>query len=209
MMSSRWRRRREVEPLADSSDPLIEGLAPITSRVRTDVSAVRQPDGSSRWTTTAITREALARHLNGGPARGVCTIKAGESVTLVGLLDFDSHGGEVGWARMSEVVGRVCEVLELVHGMEPVLFRSSGGRGVHLMLLFDDPQDAYSVRQMLIDTLKLCGLKSGAGGVAKGEVEAFPKQNEVAIGGYGNQFILPLSNQSVPLVLRDVDNALW
>ena len=64
------------------------------------------------------------RSVNGGPARGVCPIKAGESVTMVALLDFDSHKGEVSWAEMSAVVARVVDVLELVHGMHPILFRA-------------------------------------------------------------------------------------
>ena len=72
--------------------------------------------------------------MNGGPARG-CPIKAGESVTMVALLDFDSHKGEVSWAEMSAVVARVVDVLELVHGMHPILFRSSGGMGVHFIHL--------------------------------------------------------------------------
>jgi hypothetical protein len=35
--------------------------------------------------------------------------------------------------------------------------------------------------------------------VSKGEVEVFPKQTAVAPGAFGNMFVLPLSNESVPL----------
>lgn len=189
-------------------DPLIQGLRPLTDRVRTDVTAVRRPGKPAAWTSQALTPERMAQHLNGGPARGVCPVKEGESVTLVGLLDFDSHRGEVSWAAMSEVVARVVDCLSLVHGMEPVLFRSSGGAGVHVVLLFDEPQDCYSVRSFLKGVLKSCGLKDGTGGVGSEEIEVFPKQSEVAIGRHGSMFVLPLANRSVPLVLSD-EEPLW
>lgn len=188
--------------MTDPTDPLVEALRPLTRRVRTDVTAVKR-DGAQAWTKQELTDDRLARHLNGGPARGVSQIKAGESVTLVGILDFDSHGGEVGWAAMSGVVEKVAGVLEVAWGMEPILFRSSGGRGVHLYLLWDEPQDAYSVRVWLGEVLVSCGLKSGAGGLVRGEVEIFPKQDSVGPDGYGNQVVLPLAGASAPLEFRE------
>lgn len=192
--------------MSDPNNPLIAALLPLVRRVRTDVTAVKKSDGS-RWTREPLTRERLAAHLNGGPPRGVCPIKAGESVTLVGLLDFDSHKGEVSWEEMSAVVARVVDVLEIVHGMHPILFRSSGGKGVHLYLLWDGAQDAYSVRQFLKGVLESVGLKDGARGVKNGEVEVFPRQDEVGKEGYGNQFIMPLAGASVPLMLGEGE--LW
>jgi len=192
--------------VSDPNNPLIAALLPLVRRVRTDVTAVKKSDGS-RWTTQPLTRERLAAHLNGGPPRGVCPIKAGESVTMVALLDFDSHKGEVSWEEMSAVVARVVDVLQIVHGMHPILFRSSGGKGVHLYLLWDGAQDAYSVRQFLKGVLESVGLKDGARGVKNGEVEVFPRQDEVGEKGYGNQFIMPLAGASVPLMLGEGE--LW
>jgi hypothetical protein len=185
---------------------LATALTPITGRVRTDVTAVKRADGRQAWTDEPLTPERMARHLNGGPARGVCPIKAGESVTLVGLLDFDSHGGETSWEEMSRVVASVVDVLQMAWGMSPVLFRSSGGRGVHLYLLWDDPQDAYSVRMFLGDVLEACGLKAGTRGVVHGEVEVFPRQDSVPLGGFGNQVVLPLAGASVPLEIVDEED---
>src|SRR5262245_34375249 len=128
--------------MADDNSALVSALLPLVKRVRTDVTAVKRADKVQAWTNQSLTRERLQRHLNGGPARGVCPIKPGESVTMVALLDFDSHGGEVGWAEMSNVVHLVCEMMELVYGWQPILFRSSGGRGVHLYVIWDQPQDA-------------------------------------------------------------------
>ena len=191
-----------------STDPLIEALRPLTDRVRVDVTALRRTGKPAAWTREPLTDEMLARHLNGGPARGVCPIRAGESTTRVGLLDFDSHKGEVSWAQMSAVVARVVDELELVHGMSPVLFRSSGGAGVHLYLLWADDQDAYSVRAFLADVLAACGLKSGTKGVKAGEVEVFPRQDEVADDKFGNMFVLPLAAKSAPLRF-DEEDVLW
>lgn len=194
--------------MTDPSNPLIKGLRPLVERVRTDVTAVKKSDGVQAWTRQELTEERLARHLNGGPARGVCPVQEGSNVTLVALLDFDSHKGEVDWARMSAVVRSVVDVLELAWGMSPVLFRSSGGRGVHLYLLWDDAQDCYSVRAWLREVLESCGLRSGTGGVVKGEVEIFPRQDSVAAGKFGNQFVLPLAGASVPLAWGEEDQ-LW
>jgi hypothetical protein len=190
-------------------DPaIIEGLGPLIRRVRQDVSAVKKSNGEQAWTNDRITKTLIAQHLNGGPPRGVCPIKAGESTTMVALLDFDSHKGEISWTQMSAVVGQVVETLQMIHGMEPVLFRSSGGLGVHLYLLWDAPQDAYSVREFMKGVLAACGLRSGTGGLIKNQVEIFPKQDSVAADGFGNQFILPLANLSLPLQLTD-EEPLW
>ena len=108
---------------------------------------------------------------------------------------------------MSAVVARVVDVLELVHGMHPILFRSSGGMGVHLYLIWDAPQDAYSVRRFMKGVLESVGLKDGARGVRAGEVEVFPRQDRVGVDGFGNQAILPLSGKSVPLMLSEGE--LW
>lgn len=173
-------------------------LAPLIRRVRTDVTAMKVADGSSRWVREALTDERVLKHLNGGPARGVCPIKEGESVTMVGLYDLDSHGGETPWAGMVEVARLLMDTLEL-DGNAPVAFRSSGGKGIHIYLLWDEPQDAYSVRAYMTDVLTAIGYKNGAKGVQAKQIEVFPKQDRVGAGEFGNQFILPLAGKSEPL----------
>lgn len=186
------------------NNPLIEALRPLTSRVRVDVTAVRMEDGSSRWSGGPLDDQAVAQHLNGGPGRGVAFIRPGERVTSVGLLDFDSHKGEISWPTMCLTVAAVADALQLVHGVEPVVFRSSGGKGIHLYAMWREPQDAYSVRRMLADTLRGVGLKSGAKGLVHLEVEIFPKQNHVPEGKWGNQAILPFTGASELLEYDDL-----
>lgn len=180
-------------------DALARALAPIVKRVRTDVTAIKTTNGS-RWTKQALNEHTLRQHVNGGPARGVCPIRAGESVTMLGLLDLDSHKGEVPWERMLEHTLEICQALRDA-GAWPIVWRSSGGRGVHVMVLWDAPQDAYSVRSFLQSVIGLRGFKDGASGVAKGTIEVFPRQDEVDAEGFGNQFILPLAGESLPIFI--------
>jgi hypothetical protein len=188
--------------------PLIAALDPLVRRVRTDVTAIKKQGGGQVWTQEPLTPERLARHLNGGPARGVSPIKAGESVTLVALLDFDSHRGEVPWGEMAATAARVMAALGLAWGANPLAFRSSGGAGVHLIMVWDEPQDARAVRQWLAGVLAGCDLRPGTGGVRAGEVEVFPRQDRVRVGGYGNQFILPLAGRSEWLEYDDLADTL-
>jgi len=173
---------------------LIAALEPLVRRVRTDVTATKR-GGRMSWTREPLTEERLAQHLDGGAARGVCPIKAGEATTMVGLLDLDSHKGESTWEDMTAAAQPIMDELEARY-MAPVAFRSTGGRGIHIYVLWDTPQDAYSVRSELIDTIGALGYRNGTAGVARGEIEVFPKQNSVPADGFGNQFILPLAGQS-------------
>ncbi len=201
--------------MSDPNDPLIDALKPILSRVRRDKVAVKTENGLF-WTGSAksglppqsLTRERMAKHLNGGPAYGVSPLNEGSSEVSLALLDFDSHKGEVAWPEMSATVIRVVETLSLAWGAEPILFRSSGGAGVHLYLLFPGPQDAYSVRQWLAEVLTSCGLASGTKGVRYGQVEVFPRQDSVPIGGSGNQFVLPLAGRGAPLTVEEISGML-
>jgi len=181
-----------------TKDAYVKALIPVTSRVRTDITAIRTDKGVEWRRTEALTEPRLHKHLNGGPYRGCCPIQEGSSLTLLALLDFDSHKGESTWGEMAAAAMAVSEELAF-RGLEAIPFRSTGGRGIHLLIIWEDAQDARSVRHLLADVLQVCGFSNGAGGVAKKQVEIFPKQNEVAEGKCGSQFILPLAGQSVPL----------
>lgn len=177
---------------------LIDALKPILSRVRTDVTAIKVPEGGSRWVNEPLNKARLAKHLEGGLPRGCCPIKAGESTTRLAVLDLDSHKGAVTWAGMVDAAAQVTGACAM-EGVPLIPFRSSGGKGLHLFALWDEPQDAYSVRQFFVGMLAIAGFRSGTKGVQDGEIEVFPKQNSVPLTGYGNQFILPLAGESVPL----------
>lgn len=137
----------------------------------------------------------LSEHVMGGNAYGLCPIRPGESTCMAACLDLDSHKGETPWPQMLEIASAIAYGLE-IDGYHPVMWRSSGGMGIHIYLIWDTPQDAYSVREMLRDVLIAENFSSGTGGVAAGEIEIFPRQNEVPVGGFGNMFILPGSGKS-------------
>lgn len=184
--------------MADINNPLIKALEPLTSRVRVDVTAKKTKSGNSVWTKEALTPELMAKHLNGGPGRGCAFIKPGESVTSVSTFDLDSHKGEVTWGEMVKIATLLIETLEFM-GMHPIPFVSSGGSGIHIIVVWATPQDAYSVRKFMAGVLEAIGFSDGAGGVGKRQIEIFPKQDSVSADGHGNQCILPLAGKSVPL----------
>lgn len=166
-------------------------LKPLIERLCTSHAWIKGPKGP-RHVDTPFTAVSLSEHCAGSRTYGLCPIAPGESTTRVALLDFDSHDGTTSWEEMRAIVDRVVIALEL-DGYKPVLFRSSGGKGIHLFLTWDEPQEADAVRWMLFEVLNICGLKNGASGVVNGDVEVFPKQSEVAVGDCGSMFVLPLS----------------
>lgn len=172
----------------------VAALMPLVERMHRGHCWLKTADGPRRL-DERFTEFMLAEHVAGRKAYGLCPITPGTSTTRVALLDFDSHKGETPWAVMLETARNVAFALEQ-EGYTPILWRSSGGAGVHLYLLWDEPQEAYAVRVMLADALAALGLKPGTGGVARGEVEVFPKQNEVPTDGYGNMFVLPWAGKS-------------
>lgn len=178
---------------------LAAALAPLAMRVRRDICWIKSPGHAPRPIDQPLDDGRLLKHVNGGPAYGAAPIAPGTSVTLVGVLDFDSHKGQTGWGGMVDAARKVADVARLVD-LEPIAFRSSGGKGIHLYFLWDTPQDARSVRAALTEVLEACGFRNGAKGVQAGQVEVFPKQDSVEAGRFGNMFVLPLAGASVPLL---------
>lgn len=177
---------------------LVKSLKPIFSRVRTDVIALKKPGEPPVWTSLKLTAPLLTKHLNGGPYVGCAPILAGADSTLIAVLDLDSHKGETPWPEMIRIALDICGLLYMLD-YEPIAFRSTGGQGIHIYLLFDTPQDAYSVRMFLAEVLGSCGLRNGTKGIKHAEAETFPKQDSVPAGGHGNMFVLPLAGASEPL----------
>lgn len=140
----------------------------------------------------------IKHHVNGGPKVGLAPIVPGTSTTCVAVLDLDDHKKKIPWEQVANAAQNIAIALR-THGLKPIPFRSSGGRGVHLIMLWDDEQDAYSVRELLREVLEACGYKSGAKGLEFSEIEIFPKQDEVPEDGIGNMTWLPLAGESMPL----------
>ena len=203
-------------PRADSATRGREAATKLTEEHEADVSEQHLIDAVERiasyfwtgvhWEKTAggmrMVREPLKpqhleRHINGGSV-GLAPIVPGTSTTRVLVLDLDSHKGELGWDQMREVGGGITRLLRN-RGMRPFAVRSSGGRGLHIYLVWRDEQDAYSVREFARQILEARGLAAGTGGVKIGQVEIFPKSDSVELDGFGNMVILALAGESAPL----------
>jgi hypothetical protein len=207
---ARVRRVAEGQALAAWLDPLVQ-------RVWRDRSATKGP-ADPCWTDDPLDAGRLVLHARGIGPRGAGLIVPGTSTVRALALDFDSHKGETSWSDMLGVVGRVVCALQ-ARGVAPMVFRSGGGRGAHAWALWDEPQDAYSVRALAFEALAACGLRDGTGGVKAGEVEVFPKQDMVPPGGSGNFIFLPFTGQSellepalnyaAPVPLRDLLSEQW
>ena len=176
----------------------VAALMPLVDRLHRGHCWRKAPDGGMDCIKEPLDDFKIAEHVSGRKTYGVCPIIPGESTTRAALLDFDSHKGETPWPVMLEVASDVAFALQQ-EGYTPILFRSSGGRGVHLYLLWDSHQDAYSVREMLAEVISSLGFKSGSGGVSKAQIEIFPKQNEVDTGKFGSMWVLPYAGQSEPI----------
>lgn len=183
--------------MASSPRQRVLALLPLVERMHRGHCWLKTVDGPRRI-STPFTDFMLAEHCAGRKAYGLCPIAPGSSSTRVACLDFDSHGGETEWPVMAEAARCVMDTAALV-GLNGLAFRSSGGKGVHVLFLWEQPQDARSVRELLRQVLASCNLKPGTKGVAAGEVEVYPKQDAVPSDGYGSMFILPLAGESVPL----------
>lgn len=172
-------------------------LRPLVQRMHTGHCWLKTGDGPRR--ISAVFDEVkLSEHVMGGNAYGLCPIAPGSNTTRVACLDLDSHKGEVSWDRMCAVAQSLCNALEeALYAAHP--FRSSGGSGIHIYVVWNEPQDAYSVREMLRTLLEAHGFQSGTKGVAHGEIEIFPKQNAVPADGFGSMFILPFAGKSAPV----------
>lgn len=180
-----------------SREQLAALLRPLVARMHTGHCWRKTSDGPRRI-AEPFDELKLSEHVAGTNAYGLCPIAPGTDTTRVGMLDFDSHGGETPWEEMLATAEVVADSLR-ASGYAPILFRSSGGKGVHLYLVFDAPQDAYSLRCMLRATLEGCGLTPGTKGVHAHEVEIFPKQDSVPADGFGSMFVLPFTRNAEPI----------
>lgn len=179
-------------------DVIVHLLSAIVDRVRRVDHWVVPKGGSPSHRTQRLAAPVLMNHALRLIRVGACPMERGSSTTRLALLDLDSHKGEVSWPDMLALGRRLIEAGALV-GLNFIPFSSSGGKGLHLYLIWDGPQDARSVRVLLSDVLASVGLSNGTRGVREREAEIFPKQDSIPADGWGNMFVLPMSGESKPI----------
>lgn len=149
-----------------------------------------------RLVKAPVTDEVIRAHVENRQPIMLYTVVGDKTQVLT--FDIDDHFGEASDADKAEVFQQLCNSL-IADGMKPQAHLSGGGKGAHMSCYFRTPQSAAAVRQYGEELLVRMGLKSGAGGIARGEVEVFPKQDRVDAAGYGSGVALPFARASVPL----------
>lgn len=174
-------------------------LRPLVEMLRTDTFWHKTDKGYRRAVGLGkFTYEQLKRHVEGNPPHGLAQIKAGESTTRVAIFDLDDHDKEMPIEEMIGTASKLYEQLES-DGYKPRMFTSTGGKGVHIYVNWEKPQDAASVRKMMSSVLAKHGFSDGTKGVKLKQIEVFPKQDGVPTDGFGNMAALPLSGESKPI----------
>jgi hypothetical protein len=153
-----------------------------------------------------VTKLVLERHLASSPAIGQYFPTGGK--IQVGVLDFDSHEGAITRETMVSTALKVRDEAAKF-GLKAHAFRSGGGRGIHLWFVWDAPQNARYVRHLLRNVLAAVELRDGTGGVVKGEVEVFPKQDRVEPGKFGSLIALPGARACAPLDPHTLEPVEW
>lgn len=153
------------------------------------------PAGGYLLAEETITQDAVAAHRSGEQPIAIYLF-SGETTRLA-ALDIDNHASELDW---QEVAKRTLSLVEDLRSrdMTPFVVRSGGGSGIHIWLIWREPQSCRSIRRLLARILRKHGFKPGTGGIAKGEIEVYPKQDTVAHGKVGNPIALPFSRRSAP-----------
>jgi len=189
--------KQETKPAKTLPDKRVEILKEISSRMWKGAHAVRIPKQPANWVREPLKVQHIVEHLNGAAGVGLSPIVPGTSVTQAALYDLDSHHGEVKWPEMQANAKALLRAARR-YGINLIPFRSSGGDGIHLLALWREPQDAYSVRQKMQKALTDSGLDP--------KTEIFPKQDSVPIDGFGNMFVLPFNGKSCALDRRTFED---
>lgn len=179
-------------------DRVLHLLSPILDRVRTEDHWLVPKGGSPSHRRTKMGASVLMNHARRVARVGACPMRRGSSTTRIAVLDLDSHKGEASWAEMVAAARRLIDAAAML-GILLIPFRSSGAKGIHLIAIWDEEQDARSVRAALADVLRMAGFTNGTRGVKAGQVEIFPKQDSVPADGWGSMFVLPMSGESEAL----------
>lgn len=165
---------------------------------------ITKKPGDKMWATVkgALPKDALAKHIEGTRRFGVPFLQGDRC--MAAMIDLDDHDGSLGWETMKAVADQFLDAL-FQKGLLAQPFRSGGGAGINLWLVWAEPQQAAGVRRLLAEIASTLGYRNGAGGVAKKQVEIFPKQDRVEEGEIGNCAALPRSPLDYD-TLADVDD---
>ncbi|MDS9467972.1 VapE family protein [Paracoccus sp. MBLB3053] len=148
-----------------------------------------------RYVNKPITADLITDHCNGGVPLGMFSQTQGSAYSPALVFDIDDKAGE-NWPQVQDAARALVAVLT-GYGLSCMVFRSGGGHGIHIWVLWDEKipstQTLCQFGQYVVED---AGLKVGNRGIAAGHVEVLPKQHFVAPGTVGTALSLPLGRQS-------------
>ena len=173
---------------AIAREPYFNWLEIIIGRSRHGDGAYKEPSKRARFKPhRAPNLVEIKGHFTGGMRKvGTYLMRIGSTTTLLWVIDLDDHDGTLGWDELCRRADAVTAPL-VKQGLCPARFRSSGGKGIHLWGYWDEPQDGYSVRQLLKGCVQAAGLP-----VKSGVAEVFPAQDRIEQGACGNPVFWPI-----------------
>jgi len=141
---------------------------------RHDVYAIQTDDGYWALVNEPLTSEVLVRHTEGKLTAGVYQLDTNSEVKWC-CLDFDNADAE-------KDATKAWECAKKTQYAEAVLLETTGGRGYHLWLFFQNRVTARQAKSIAERLIESAGVRC----------EVFPKQEKLEEGGYGNLVRLPL-----------------
>ena len=159
-------------------------------------------DGSYRPQRRRFGMDAARLHLANAPNYGFYVIDENKTRALV--FDLDDHDNELPFRDVAEKAKLIVKLL-MSSSLKPIMFRSGGGAGVHVWVIFEKPQSAGKVRAYALQVLGQLALGSGTKGLTHRQVEIFPKQDSVEPNALGSLIALPLGRKSLPIDVVTLD----
>lgn len=157
------------------------------------------PKGKSAYKPTKVPLDenVILRHLSGVQPVGIYLLDGDK--TRLAVFDLDAHKVSIDFAGMIRLANSIVEQLTKV-GLKPFLFRSGGGKGIHIWIVWKEPQPAVLVRSVMKKIAASAGFEVGTGSAKHGKLEIFPKQDRATMSNPGNLIALPLSRDSAPFL---------
>lgn len=184
-------------------------IQPILDRIRRVDHWVVRKGCSPGHRARPLTDTLITDHLSdNGQGIGACPMERGSSTTRIAVLDLDDHDKKLSWGDMVGIAREIASAGCLLD-VDFVAFRSRGGRGIHLVAIWMEPQEARDLRAHLAVVLISCGYSNGTKGAQAKQIEIFPKQDAIPTDGWGNMFVLPGSGQSAPINLQTGEVIDW
>jgi hypothetical protein len=126
-------------------------------RGRSSVFAEKVADGyrpvKKGGKTMPLSVEHVMKHLkNPNSTIGIYITDEGQDSSYSAVLDFDDHSGTLAPEVMEEVVVNCSKVVTNM-GLTPLVFRSGGGKGIHIWLTFEEPVKNWKLKLLCQDIL--------------------------------------------------------